>query len=89
MKNRDGEEFMSKYHELGSLAPGYRSPWIDAELKKSGDNHVYLDARGLGEKTSKNHFPNIYAVCKDNGVDITKDMIPVVPAAHYSCGGCG
>ena len=88
LKTIDGKEFMDKYHRLGSLAPrDVVARAIDAELKKSGAAHVYLDARHLGEQSIKSHFPNIYSVCKDNGIDMVRDMIPVVPAAHYSCGG--
>ncbi len=88
LKTIDGNEFMDKYHRLGSLAPrDVVARAIDAELKKSGAAHVYLDVRHLGEQSIKSHFPNIYRVCKENGIDMLTDMVPVVPAAHYSCGG--
>ncbi|NOY50665.1 MAG: L-aspartate oxidase [Chlorobi bacterium] len=88
LKTRSGKEFMHKYHELGSLAPrDIVARAIDNELKISGDDYVYLDTSGISEMELLNHFPTIYAKCLKIGIDITKDMIPVVPAAHYSCGG--
>jgi Aspartate oxidase len=60
---------------------------IDNEMKIRGDEHVYLDARHLDPKGLIDHFPNIYEKCKSVGIDITKDMIPVVPGAHFLCGG--
>ena len=56
-------------------------------MKLSGDEHVYLDARHLNKHDLIEHFPTVYAKCLSIGIDITKDMIPVVPAAHYICGG--
>lgn len=88
LKNRKGELFMSKYDERAELAPrDIVARAIDNELKLSGDEHVYLDARHISNSELLNHFPTIYAKCLTIGIDITKDMIPVVPAAHYSCGG--
>ena len=76
---------MHKYHRLGSLAPrDIVARAIDARIKKSGAAHVFLDARPIGETNIKTHFPNIYRVCKDNGIDIVNDMIPVVPAWHIT-----
>ncbi|MBZ0241737.1 MAG: FAD-binding protein, partial [Bacteroidales bacterium] len=60
---------------------------IDNEMKLSCSDHVFLDARQIPENEIMNHFPNIYAKCLSIGIDLTKDMIPVVPAAHYICGG--
>lgn len=88
LKTRKGEEFMHKYHKMGSLAPrDIVARAIDNEMKLSGDEFVFLDSSAISEHEIMNHFPTIYAKCMKIGIDITKDMIPVVPAAHYSCGG--
>ena len=88
LKNRKGEPFMKKYDDRLELAPrDIVARAIDNELKLSGEDYVYLDARHISANELLNHFPTIYAKCLSIGIDITKDMIPVVPAAHYSCGG--
>ncbi|HTX89056.1 MAG TPA: L-aspartate oxidase [Bacteroidales bacterium] len=88
LKNVDGKEFMQKYDARLSLAPrDITARAIDNELKISGEDHVYLDCRHLNKNELINHFPSIYAKCLSIGIDITRDMIPVVPAAHYMCGG--
>lgn len=60
---------------------------IDSEMKRTGTENVYLDCRHMGKEKFLEHFPNIYEKCLSIGIDITKDLIPVAPAAHYSCGG--
>jgi L-aspartate oxidase len=88
LKTRKGVEFMPKYDKRGSLAPrDIVARAIDNEMKISGDDYVYLDCRHIDKNQLVNHFPNIYANCLSIGINITKEMIPVHPAAHYICGG--
>ena len=88
LKNIAGEKFMNRYDGRGSLAPrDIVARAIDNELKIWGEDHVWLDCTHLNPDGLREHFPNIYEHCLQRGIDITKDMIPVVPCAHYSCGG--
>ncbi|NOR45092.1 MAG: L-aspartate oxidase [Candidatus Delongbacteria bacterium] len=88
LKTRKKKEFMHKYHKLACLAPrDIVARAIDAEMKKSGDPCVYIDVTNFSAKKVIDSFPNIYKKCLEHGIDITKEMIPVVPAAHYQCGG--
>jgi L-aspartate oxidase len=88
LKNISGERFMNRYDSRGSLAPrDIVARAIDNEMKIWGDDHVWLDCTHLNKEGLKDHFPNVYEHCLERGIDITRDMIPVVPCAHYSCGG--
>ena len=84
----DGETFMEKYDDRLSLAPrDIVARAIDKEMKKHGLNHVCLDVTHKNPDETRHHFPNIYQKCLSIGIDITKNYIPVRPAAHYMCGG--
>lgn len=88
LRNLEGEAFMPRYHELGDLAPrDVVARAIDAEMKSRGDDHVLLDTTVIPAKQAAERFPNIRARCLEYGFDLTKEALPVVPAAHYACGG--
>ena len=88
LRTTDGKEFMQKYDSRKSLAPrDIVARAIDNEMKIRGDEFVYLDCAPISREELHAHFPTIYEKCKSIGIDIEKDMIPVVPAAHYMCGG--
>jgi len=88
LKTREGEEFMHYYDERGSLAPrDIVARAIDNEMKVRGEECMWLDCTHLDQVEFEKHFPTILAKCKEIGVDPARDMIPVVPACHYFCGG--
>lgn len=88
LRAKNGEAFMDKYDPRKSLAPrDIVARAIDNEMKIRGDEFVYLDCRHLDMTEFKKHFPNIYEKCLQEGYDAAKDMIPVVPACHFFCGG--
>jgi len=88
LKNHLGEAFMQRYDERKDLAPrDIVARSIDAEMKKHGKKHVYLDTTHIDKNSLLDHFPTIYNKCLSIGIDISKKLIPVIPAAHYLCGG--
>ncbi len=90
VRDTDGRyvEFMQKYHPMKSLAPrDVVARAIDNEMKRRGEECVYLDIRHVPEEKLKLRFPNIFEKCLESGINMSKDLIPVVPAAHFVCGG--
>jgi L-aspartate oxidase len=88
LRNKSGEAFMERYDVRKDLAPrDIVARAIDNEMKREGTEHVYLDCSHMNLEKFIHHFPNIYEKCLSIGIDVSKHMIPVAPAAHYSCGG--
>ncbi len=88
LRNAEGVAFMKDYHPMADLAPrDIVARAIDTEMKKSGAPHVWLDITHRNAAFLRTRFPQIYKTCKEIGINIATDMIPVVPAAHYTCGG--
>jgi L-aspartate oxidase len=88
LRNKSGEAFMERYDERKDLAPrDIVARAIDNEMKRNGTEHVYLDCTHMDKEKFIHHFPNIYEKCLRMGIDVMQQMIPVAPAAHYSCGG--
>jgi len=88
LRNKRGEAFMERYDARKDLAPrDIVARAIDNEMKLTGTEHVYLDCRHFSKEKFVEHFPNIYEKCLSIGINIEKDLVPVAPAAHYSCGG--
>ncbi|MBX9779564.1 MAG: L-aspartate oxidase [Chitinophagaceae bacterium] len=88
LRNKSGEAFMEKYDHRKDLAPrDIVARAIDNEMKRTGTEHVYLDCRHMNKEKFIHHFPNIYNKCLSIGIDVMQHLIPVAPAAHYSCGG--
>jgi L-aspartate oxidase len=88
LRNKQEEAFMERYDSRKDLAPrDIVARAIDSEMKRTGTEHVWLDCRHFSKEKFIEHFPNIYEKCLSIGIDITHHLIPVAPAAHYSCGG--
>lgn len=86
--DKNNHRFVFDYDALGELAPrDIVARAIDYEMKKTGDDHMYLDVRHLGEEKILNQFPNIHARLLERGIDMRSQPVPIVPAAHYMCGG--
>jgi len=88
LRRLDGYAFMTDYHPLGDLAPrDIVARTIDREMKSRGEDYVFLDITGRQPEETRERFPNIHRVCLRYNIDFTRQWIPVVPAAHYMCGG--